>query len=246
MALIAQSELARPGHSGADWHGAVLADLAQRLTPPSGFPCTFSQNAFRRELTRFIFVEGDTPADRAATRADLSAYIAEARGWDGQVNTARPLVIAFSPAAVPPGDLASYHAFGWRILQDWHDNDPAPWPEDVSRDPDTPYWSMCFDGMQLFVNMSAPAHVTRKSRNLGRHFLFIVNPRERFDVVAGETPDGARVREVIRARAEAYDGLPHAPVLGKFLKGELEWPQYALPDDNENFPSACPFRPRGK
>ena len=118
MALIAQSELARPGHSGADWHGAVLADLAQRLTPPSDFPCTFSQNAFRRELTRFIFVESDTPADRAATRADLSAYIAEARGWDGQVNTARPLVIAFSPAAVPPGDLASYHAFGWRILQD--------------------------------------------------------------------------------------------------------------------------------
>ena len=246
MTVIAQDILTGPDYPGPAWHREVADDLAPRLTPPSGFPCTFSQNAFRRGLVDFIFVERRDAEGLAQLRADLAAYLADAATWDGQVNTARPLVIAFSPAAVPPGDLASYHAFGWRILQDWHDNDPAPWPEDVSRDPDTPYWSMCFDGMQLFVNMSAPAHVTRKSRNLGRHFLFIVNPRERFDVVAGETPDGARVREVIRARAEAYDGLPHAPVLGKFLKGELEWPQYALPDDNENFPSACPFRPRGK
>ncbi|MEZ5713774.1 MAG: YqcI/YcgG family protein [Paracoccaceae bacterium] len=244
MPPIAQSDLAAPGPAGPAWHGEVLQDLAQRLTPPSTFPCTFSQNAFRRGLTQFIFVEEDSAEARAALRADLAAYIAEARDWDGQVNTARPLVVAFSHRAIPPTDLDGYHAFGWRILQDWADNDPAPWPDDVSRDPETPYWSMCFAGMQLFINMSTPAHVTRQSRNLGRHFLFIVNPRERFDVVAGETPEGARVREVIRARAEVYDGLPHAPVLGKFLKGELEWPQYALPDDNESFPTACPLHPR--
>jgi len=245
MPLIAQSDLAAPAYAGPDWHRDVLADLAQSLTPPSDFPCTFSQNAFRRGLIRLIFVEGAGPAALTALRADLAAYIAQARRWDGQVNSAHPLVVAFSQAAVPPTDLAGYHAFGWRILQDWHDNDPAPWPDDVARDPAVPFWSMCFDGMQLFVNMSAPAHVRRRSRNLGRHFLFIVNPRERFDVVAGETAEGARVRSVIRARAEAYDGLPHAPVLGKFLKGELEWRQYALPDDNESFPATCPLRPGG-
>jgi len=78
-------------------------------------------------------------------------------------------------------------------------------------DPMAPYWSMCFAGMQLFINFSSPAHRQRKSRNLGRHFLFIVNPRERFDIVAGDTPEGNRVRQVIRDRAEAYDGIPHAP-----------------------------------
>ncbi|MDQ2090894.1 YqcI/YcgG family protein [Marimonas arenosa] len=244
MPLIDQSDPARSGYAGPDWHREVLDDLARSLTPPSDFPCTFSQNAFRRELIQLIFVE-DTGSDaRARLRADLSAYIAQARQWNGQVNTARPLVVAFSHDAVPPTDLAGYHEFGWRMLQDWHDNDPAPWPEDVARDPEEAFWSMCFDGMQLFVNMSAPAHVKRRSRNLGQHFLFIVNPRERFDVVAGETPDGARVRGVIRSRAEAYDGMPHAPVLGKFLKGELEWPQYALPDDNQTFPETCPLHTR--
>ena len=244
MALIAQSDLARAGHSGVDWHGAVLADLAQRLTPPSDFPCTFSQNAFRRELTRFIFVESDTPADRAATRADLSAYIAEARDWDGQVNTARPLVIAFSLDAARADDLAGYHRIGWEVLQDWHDHDPAPWPEGVARDPEAPYWSMCFAGTQLFVNFSAPAHEQRKSRNLGRHFLFIVNPRERFDVVAGDTPEGRRVRQVIRDRAEAYDGIPHAPELGSYQKGEIEWWQYGVSDDNRTRTDRCPLKMR--
>ena len=60
--------------------------------------------------------------------------------------------------------------------------------------------------------------------------------------MAGDTPEGTRVRAVIRARAEAFDGIAHAPALGKYLKGELEYPQYALPDDNETPPAACPFR----
>lgn len=244
MTLVPQDTLAQTGYTGPAWHRSVLSDLAERLTPPSDFPCTFSQNAFRRELVRFSFVETDDQAGRAAMRADLSDYVALSRLWDGQVNTAHPLIMAFSPAAAPFADLSAYHGFGWRMVQDWHDHDPAPWPDNVSDVPDNPFWSMSFRGMQLFVNMSAPAHVKRKSRNLGQHFILVINPRERFDVVAGDTPEGIRVRNVIRDRVRAYDGMPHAPVLGKFLKGELEWPQYALPDDNETAPAACPFRQR--
>lgn len=244
MPLISQSDLARPAPVRPAWHGAVLDDLASRLTPPSDFPCTFSQNAFRRGLLLFSFVDGTGPADLAAMRADLADYVALSRGWNGRINTAHPLVMAFSPAAVGATGLAGHHAFGWRMLQHWHDHDPAPWPDDVARDPGLPFWSMCFAGMQLFVNMSSPAHARRHSRNLGRHLLFIVNPRERFDAVAGDTPEGARVRQVIRDRAVAHDGMAHAPVLGKYLHGQLEWPQYALPDDNDTAPATCPFRQR--
>jgi len=244
MSMLAQEELLGAGDAGAVWHREVAEDLARRLMPPSDFPCTFSQNAFRRGLVRFIFVESLDAAGRDALRADLLAYIAEARAWDGQVNTAHPLVIAFSRDAVSAPDLAGYHAAGWAVLQDWLDHDPAPWPEEVSRDPEAPFWSMCFDGMQLFVNFSAPAHVARQSRNLGRHFLFIVNPRERFDMVAGDNPEGRRVRAVIRARAEAYDGMPHAPELGSFQKGEIEWVQYGLGDDNRPRAGRCPLRVR--
>ena len=242
MSLVPQTMLMDPAYGGPDWHGDVVGGLAARLTPPSDFPCTFSQNAWRRGLVDLIFVEDLSPDSLAQLRADLSAYVAQSRAWDGQVNSGRPLVVAFSPKAARAGDLAGYHAIGWRVLQDWHDHDPAPWPEDVATAPEDPYWTMCFDGMQLFVNMSCPAHEQRQSRNLGEHLLFIVNPRTRFDIVAGDTPEGRRVRQVIRARCAAYDGQPHAPELGSFQAGEIEWRQYGLSDVNGEMASSCPFR----
>lgn len=244
MTVIAQTDLLSETYPGPAWHGQVGAALAARLTPPSDFPCTFSQNAFRRGLVDLVFVEALDETGRAQLRADMLDYIATARAWDGQVNTARPLVVAFSQEAARAETVEGYHAIGWQVLQDWHDNDPAPWPDGVARDPHAPYWSMCFGGLQLFVNFSSPAHKRRKSRNLGDHFLFIVNPRERFDVVAGDTPEGNRVRAVIRNRAEAYDGIPHAPELGSFLKGEIEWWQYGVTDDNHERTDACPLRMR--
>ena len=244
MTVIAQDILTGPDYPGPAWHREVADDLAPRLTPPSGFPCTFSQNAFRRGLVDFIFVERRDGEGLATLRADLAAYLADAASWDGQVNTARPLVIAFSQTAARADDLAGYHRIGWEVLQDWHDHDPAPWPEGVARDPHAPFWSMCFAGTQIFVNFSAPAHDRRKSRNLGRHFLFILNPRERFDRVAGDTPEGQRVRQVIRDRAAAYDGIPHAPELGSYQKGEIEWWQYGVSDDNNPRTNRCPLKMR--
>lgn len=244
MAVTPQHTLTDPAYTGPAWHGAVARDLAARLTPPSAFPCTFSQNAHRRGLIDFIFVERrDTPG-LVGLRSDLARYLADARTWDGQVNTARPLIVAFSHAAATAEDLAGYHRIGWEVLQDWHDHDPAPWPAPVARDPHAPFWSMCFAGTQIFVNFSAPAHVTRKSRNLGRHFLFVVNPRERFDRVAGDTPEGRRIRQVIRDRALAYDGIPHAPQLGSYEMGEIEWWQYGLGDDNHPRTDRCPLKMR--
>ncbi|MEJ1999615.1 MAG: YqcI/YcgG family protein, partial [Maritimibacter sp.] len=90
----------------------------------------------------------------------------------------------------------------------------------------------------------SPAHQQRRSRNLGEHFLFIMNPRERFDVVAGDTPEGNRVRQVIRDRAAEYDGIPHAPELGSYQKGEIEWWQYGVSDDNAERRDKCPLRMR--
>lgn len=241
MALVSQNDIPA---SAPRWHHEVAQDLRSRLLPPSEFPCTFSQNAWRRGLVWYAFVDALTDTGRAAARADLRAYVADARVWDGQVNTARPLIMAFAPSAARAETIEDYHAIGWRVLQDWLDHDPAPWPQDVARAPGAAYWSMCFDGMQLFVNMSCPAHVERQSRNLGRHFVLVVNPRERFDMVAGDTPEGRRVRTVIRDRCAAYDGMPHAPELGSYQKGEIEWVQYALGDSNDRDPGACPLKMR--
>lgn len=242
MALITQRDLSRTGI--ANWQKATFDDLAERLTPPSDFPCTFSQNAFRRELLEFSFI--DAPGERGFQTGarDLLQYIANCRQWDGRLDSAKPLLMVFSEQAADFDSLEQYQEFGWQALQSWHENDPTPWPGDVPKMPSESFWSFCFGGVQLFVNMSAPLHKRRRSRNLGRHFTLVINPRERFDLVAGDTPEGERVRSKIRARSTAYDEVPHSPLLGRYQKGELEWIQYALSEDNLAKLSDCPFRTR--
>ncbi|MFB6838023.1 YqcI/YcgG family protein [Streptomyces sp. NPDC056361] len=225
------------------WHRDAFAEVASRLSDPD-FPCVFSRNAFRKGLLKFAFV--DDREDGAGGGFDhlaraLAEYVALSRAWDGRLDTAYPLVVLFAPEAVGGSSVEEYQAFGWRVLQELHHRDPAPWPEDVGRDPDSASWSMCFDGMPLFCNMSSPAHEVRRSRNLGAYFALVINPRERFDVFAGETPSGRKVRANIRDRIHRYDGVPHSPQLGSYGVGALEWLQYGLIEENAERTGACPF-----
>ncbi|MDT8999692.1 YqcI/YcgG family protein [Paucibacter sp. APW11] len=241
MALIEQAHLDTLGPGHSDWHRQVHEQLGERLRAPSEFPCTFSQNAFKRKLICYSFVEQSDEAGLAASAADLRQYTSLSRQWNGSINTARPLVVAFSLQAARFDTLEQYHAFGWQVLQAWHGLDLEDWPNGVARDPHEPFWSMCFDSMQLFVNMSVPLHRARRSRNLGDHLLFIVNPRERFDIVAGNTPEGRAMRTHIRQRVEHYDGLAHCHQLGSYQAGEIEWWQYGIVEENRERSDRCPF-----
>ncbi len=227
--------------NGKDWHRLVLEDLSVRLGDPD-FPCLFSKNAFQKGLLRFVFVESADDQGIRELAAALGQYVELSRQWTGSLNTAYPLVVAFSQEIAGPQSLESYHEFGWQVLQRLHAVDPAPWPRNVGTDPNAPAWSMCFNGMPLFCNMSHPAHAARRSRNLGQHFLIIVNPRERFDVVAGDTPTGRKVRANIRARIACYDGMPHCPQLACYGAGALEWWQYSVSDENGERADKCPFK----
>ncbi|MCS7482449.1 YqcI/YcgG family protein [Umezawaea endophytica] len=222
------------------WHRVAFDEVESRLVDPD-FPCVFSKNAFRKKIVKFIFVE-DAGSDGVRHLAEgLTEYVELSRQWDGRLDTASPLVVAFSLDAVKVRTVDDYHAFGWRVLAALHEVDPAPWPEGVGRDPDSEAWSMCFDGMPLFFNMSSFAHRVRRSRNLGEYFKLIVNPRERFDVFAGDTPSGRRVRTNIRNRIERYDGTPHSWQLGSYHGGALEWQQYGLVEENADRADKCPF-----
>jgi FPC/CPF motif-containing protein YcgG len=230
-----------PSH-GAPWHRDVLSDIDARLDGDPGFPCLFSKNAYAKGLLKFIFVEGDTDSDIFYLSNCLIEYVELSRHWNGSLNTAYPLVIAFSLAAIHHASLEQYDAFGWNVLQRLHDLDPSPWPSDVGQDLDMAGWSMCFHGMPLFCNMSHPAHHQRRSRNLGTHFTMVVNPRERFDVVAGDTPAGHKVRNNIRSRIANYDDVSHSPQLAAYGAGGIEWWQYSLAEENLERTDRCPFR----
>jgi N-omega-hydroxy-L-arginine synthase len=225
------------------WHREVVEDLADRLGAHAAFPCVFSRNAFRKGMIKYLFVEAVDPAAMQSLAGGLRQYVEASREWDGRVDSAHPLIVAFSLEAVRAETVEAYHSFGWRVLQMLHEMDAMPWPCAVPTDTDSPQWTMCFAGMQLFVNMSCPAHVVRKSRNLGAHFILVINPRERFDVVAGDDPCGRRVRSNIRSRIYRYDGLTHAPQLSSYSEGATEWRQYGLHEDNLRRLDQCPFRP---
>ncbi|VWD05572.1 hypothetical protein BLA39750_02864 [Burkholderia lata] len=227
--------------TGKDWHRSVLADIRARLSESGDFPCVFSRNAFQKGLLRFIFVDSLDEAGFARLAAGLTEYVDISGSWDGNLATAYPLIVAFSLDLIDSGSVEDYHAFGWNVLQKLHEIDPAPWPEGVGKNPDAPSWSMCFNGMPIFCNMSHPAHLVRRSRNLGDHFIFVINPRERFDIVAGDTPPGRRVRANIRNRILRYDGTPHSPQLASYGAGGIEWWQYEIAEDNVERTDKCPF-----
>ncbi|MFI6237883.1 YqcI/YcgG family protein [Micromonospora sp. NPDC050784] len=237
MTLVTQSEIST---AATGWHRTVLDDIEYRLVDP-GFPCVFSKNAYRKQLLHFIFVEGAASGDIAHLADGLKKYVELSEAWDGRLDTAYPLLVAFGPDATDATSVEEYHAFGWRVLQCLHAVDPAPWPDHVGRDPDSEAWSMCFNGMPLFCNMSSPAHRVRRSRNLGNHFILVINPRERFDVFAGDTPSGRKTRSNIRNRIDRYDGTPRSPQLGSYGTNALEWRQYGLTEENVERADRCPF-----
>lgn len=236
--LLPQSDVAV---MASDWHLTVLDELAVRLGQGSSFPCPFSRNAFSKQLLRFIFVDGNDDESHARLALGLAEYVEISRFWDGDLNTAYPLIAAFSKEAIRSDTVEGYHEFGWSVLQRLHETDPQRWPGEVDGDPASPFWSMCFNGMSLFCNMSNPAHRVRRSRNLGSHFIFVINPRERFDAVAGNTPAGRKLRASIRSRIATYDQAEHCLQLGTYGSHAVEWQQYGIIEENSDRTDRCPF-----
>jgi N-omega-hydroxy-L-arginine synthase len=226
------------------WRKDVGLSIIDHIGRTGQFPCLFAQHASRNKRLVFSFVDDLSKASIMKSASDLVDYLERAASWDGSPATAEPLVMAFHPERVAAPSVAGYHQIAWNVLQFWHDVDPAPWPATVARDPHMPYWSMCFLGVQIFVNISNPAHRQRRSRNLGPALTLIINPRERFDRVAGDTPSGRKIRQKIRERIEAYDGMAHSPTLGRYEAGEIEWWQYGLMESNELRTDRCPFKTR--
>lgn len=226
------------------WRKDVASSIVDHISRTGQFPCLFAQHASRAKRLVFSFVDDLSVASFMKSASDLAEYLERAARWDGSAATAEPLVMVFHPEQVAAPSVAGYHQIAWRVLQFWHDVDPVPWPDRVAKDPHMPYWTMCFAGVQIFVNISNPAHRLRRSRNLGPALTLVINPRERFDIVAGDTPAGWKIRERIRARIEAYDGLAHSPTLGSYEAGEIEWWQYGLMESNEPRTDRCPFKMR--
>lgn len=238
--------LERSAAVGAAWTEKMMSQIASRFqeTDEPEFPCVFAQNAYQRGniLCLPVPFQPDTGSYQLGVLLDgLRAYLRSETEWDGSVNTARPLLVLFEP--VPHlSATKDYENIFVQALQYLIDHDPIPWKSGTPQKPEQEYWSMCFDGQQLFINVSHPQNVNRRSRNLCDAMVLVINPRERFDVVAGAHKRGYAIRERIRKNIDLYDHIPASPLLGHYQAGDLEWPQYMLPDTNEAPAMQCPLK----
>jgi FPC/CPF motif-containing protein YcgG len=229
------------------WARQSLLALKQKLGDPSTFPCPFARRAFKSDKLRYLLAGSPFDKDELKqVRAGLLDYLSLCDTLSGIDEAVTALLIVFEPEPVPL-TVEAYHQQAWMIMQDWINNDPEPWPDDIPLNPHEPRWSLCFRGVTLFVNVSCPAHVARRSRNLGPSLVFVTQPRAGFDLVAGDTLEGDKVRQRIRDLMDKYDApLPWPRVLGTYARGELEWLQYVLTETNASRTDRCPLVIRRK
>ena len=131
----------------------------------------------------------------------------------------------------------------WNALEWIHIHDPERWPDEIPDDPDNPAWCFCFNGVQLFINMSSGEHKRLRNRNLCDFMTLVINPRENFDAVASlNTRQGRLLRENIRKRLEKYNNGFVPPELGFYgEESNKEWKQYQLEEEGMKRPDRCPF-----
>lgn len=228
-------------HSAFPWARQSLEEIAAALAPGGSFPCSFARSGHRQRMLLYA-VCGDprNPGTLRDLRTTMLSYLSYMRTLDGIEESMRALLVLFEPSRQRL-TAEEYNDQAWAVMQDWVDNDAAPWPTNIPKNPGLPLWSLCFGGTPIFVNVSSPGHTARRSRNLGSSLVLVTQPRAGFDRVAGDTPEGQRIRREIRRAQSAYDDLPSPDYLGTYHAGDLEWPQYALSDLDNEPPKSCPL-----
>ena len=223
------------------WAERCFRELSAKVDADD-FPCTFGTVALRRGEVLFAFVETADVAHQAELVASgLQNFTARVQA----LGTVQASMLPFAVFLIPPkgaGSLDDYFRIGWQLLGRIHELDDDLWPERVPDDPDAPGWSFCFGGVPLFVNFKTPLHRARRSRRMDNAFLLLFQARDGFDVVAGDSPQGRRAREIIRTKLAAYDEVPIWPALGYHGRPEnRDWKEYFVPDSNDEIAFRCPF-----
>jgi uncharacterized protein len=233
---LSRSDIRNPRHPA--WYAETFEDFAAMLESETPrFPCIYAIHALRCDSMRYSFV-GD-PADDD-TIADLARTL---RGYTAICRTLKPytaLIVFFEPDE-RCYSLAEHSERFWGVLQRLHDGDPVSWPEGSPADPTDPKWEFCFDGVRMFVIGTDPLYRTRRSR-YSSVFSLAFQPRYAINELLAQPELLERGRQTIRARVEEMDGIPvHPAVQMMHEAGNMEWPQYVLPEDNESQPESCPF-----
>lgn len=223
------------------WGGDVYGEFRAAILDQK-FPCTFAAQGLSEGLYRFAFL----PDPRAPRCADeLAITMSEYLDWLNTVPPEKELYAVLIVFCAPIEDIGGdgYRTLFENLLREVNLRDPAAWPPHVPKHADDAKFTFCFGGREIFVNANTPSHRRRRSRNLGPSLTLVLQPRDTFDKIGT-----LKIRETIRARVAACDGMPASPEIGVFGdKQNREYAGYFLSDDNDKAaarmasPGRCPF-----
>lgn len=224
-----------------DWFRPVCDVFTSTLLNENlRFPCTFGVSAQSHGHNSFTLLDERFPEiyGVGALAENLLRY--RERAWSGPRR--QSLIVFAGPPENNPSLSGDRDRF-WRLLNDLHALDQAPWPDGSPHDPRDPKWDWCFGGEPWFTFMCSPAYVARKSRNLGPCLTLIFQTRRIFEGLSGDSRPGRIAKQTVRERLVAYDGMPPHPHLGEHdQQCDYKWRQYYMPDDLKVFPvEGCPF-----
>lgn len=223
-----------------EWQAHAYLDFSKMMTDTSNpYPCVPGVQGFLNDTLRFGFAK-DPRSDSASEQLGiiLKTYGSIAR----ETGKYASLVVFFDSRTLHDEgcDVNQYEEVFWDLLNNVHQLDEEPWPEDIPKDPHHHEWEFCFNGEPYFAFCATPSHSVRKSRKFP-YFMVAFQPRWVFDEINDSTTFGQKLKKAIRKRLVKYDGIPPHPDLKWYgNKDNHEWKQYYLSDD-ESSPSKCPF-----
>jgi FPC/CPF motif-containing protein YcgG len=217
----------------------------EEILNDSTFPCIFGRKVNQNHTIKWLFCEA-SPKQKDCFLDGVREYTEFIKITLPEDRILSPLIVVLQQN--DSLNLEEEHKIAWDFIQYLIDNDLKEWPIDIPRDTSHFNWCLCFNEVQLFVNISSSKHVKYKSRNLGSNICLVINPRQIFDLVAPLGKEkGLKIRNKIRERVELYNGLPAPEELG-FLgdKNNLEWKQYQLYETGGLKLTECPLKLKNK
>lgn len=202
-------------------------EILERVT----FPCTLGLAGYKKKLLVYGFISENSSFQTLSNI--LSEYLSYISQLDSKTGGLSALVVFIETDIYQ--NLDYHHKLAWLHLKSSMEYDEKPIPNEFSLISDSPQFAFCYGGDAWFVNISAPSHNKRQSRNLGSAIVLAMQPLNASNLYFNTKIDKIKTQEVIRNRVLQYDGMETHEGLGPLIDSAPPRPlveSYGIPDTN--------------
>ncbi|WP_168188765.1 YqcI/YcgG family protein [Thermoflavimicrobium daqui] len=239
--LLGSEDLEQSNQQVPTWVQIAYRQYRERLLGDGGrhYPCTFGVEGEVKGNNRYYYLKWAKVTEELPCLGEaIRRFLREVKE---QTHHRMSLIVFIGPSEEGLS-LDEYRDRFWDILRRLHQIDQKPWPEHVPINTEHPKWEFCYHGEPLFVFAGCPAYHARRSRNLGDCMVMILQSKNVFQGIGGDTEVGQSAKTLIRARLKAYDTVGVHESLGLAQQSSIyKWKQYFLPDDQSEVLGSCPF-----